>query len=88
VRPLINLARLLFALVGLWVVFDPGCGTLPELIHHASALPFALCAGLVSVVAALLGVLSVLPVGRSPVEPPGVRRPQPAEDLGIEGMSF
>ena len=53
--------RLAFLLVVLWGVFDPGPGTLPEIVQRLLGISFKAAAGVVSIAAGILGVLSCLP---------------------------
>lgn len=53
--------RLAFLLVVLWGVFDPGPGTLPGILQNVLGISFKAAAGMVSIVAGILGVLSCLP---------------------------
>lgn len=52
--------RLAFLLVVLWGVFDPGPGTLPEIVQRLLGISFKAAAGVVSIAAGILGVLSCL----------------------------
>jgi hypothetical protein len=53
--------RLAFLLVLLWGLIDPGSGTLPGILQNLLGISFKTAAGMVSIVAGILGVLSCLP---------------------------
>lgn len=53
--------RLAFLLVVLWGVFDPGPGTLPEIVQRLLGISLKAAAAVVSIAVSILGVISCLP---------------------------
>jgi hypothetical protein len=60
-RFLVASFRLAFLLVLFWGVFDPGCGRLPGILQNLLRISFKAAAGMVSIMAGILGFLSCLP---------------------------